>query len=310
VEQELCELETQSLFGIPFIEKGLLSDKRYDPSISPFLRSRIRILYRGQSSAELIRRMEAAPLVMKDFRIDYLRIQEEEPDFDDRFALLSELGMAIQGEPDLKSPGTTLAVTCYQGEWLFGEVVHNRADWQKHAQKPHPYSNSLGIKLAKALVNIAAQGDFSCRIVDPCCGAGTVLLEGLYAGYDLEGFDINKKVSWDARKNLEYFGFPQKAQCRDIAEISQTYDAAIVDLPYGLFTVIKDHTQSHIIREAARIASRVIFVAHENLEETLKQEGFTILKRCRLAKRRVAAIVRHIWVCFQGPRGGQNGWTN
>jgi tRNA (guanine10-N2)-dimethyltransferase len=300
VEEELCRLEVRSLFGQELLAKGVLSPKSLNPSLSPFLRSRIKILYSGQSIAELLETMHRNPLVLEEFRIDYLRIQEDEPDFQGRFDLLTDLGMAIEGEPDLKEPKAKLAVICYQGQWLFGPVMHNQADWQQHAQKPHPYSNSFGIKLAKALVNIAAQGDFRLRLVDPCCGAGTVLLEGLYGGYDIQGFDINKKVAWDAQRNLEHFGFSPRVQCADITDIADQqayFDSAIVDLPYGLFTVIKDHTQQLIIRAAQKLAQRLVFVSHDDISSLLEDCGLRIADRCTLAKRRVAAIVRHIWVC-------------
>ncbi|MBC3798624.1 SAM-dependent methyltransferase, partial [Acetobacterium tundrae] len=34
---------------------------------------------------------------------------------------------------------------------------------------------------------MAGNGDTSKRLIDPCCGVGTVLLEGIWAGYDIIG---------------------------------------------------------------------------------------------------------------------------
>lgn len=48
---------------------------------------------------------------------------------------------------------------------------------------PIPFSNSLDIRLARTLINIAGENDISKTIIDPCCGMGTVVLEGLALGY-------------------------------------------------------------------------------------------------------------------------------
>lgn len=71
---------------------------------------------------------------------------------------------------------------------------------EKHDNKPHTFSNSLDIRLARTLVNIAASDDKKVKLVDPCCGMATVVLEGLALGLDIEGYDISREISWSARK--------------------------------------------------------------------------------------------------------------
>ena len=56
----------------------------------------------------------------------------------------------------------------------------------KHDDKPNTFSNSLDIRLARTLVNLAAGDNDQVTIVDPCCGMGTVVLEGLALDLDIE----------------------------------------------------------------------------------------------------------------------------
>ena len=69
------------------------------------------------------------------------------------------------------------------------------------------FSNSLDIRLARTLINIAGENDQTKTMIDPCCGMGTVVLEGLALGYSIKGFDISRDISWKARCNLNHFGF-------------------------------------------------------------------------------------------------------
>ena len=39
------------------------------------------------------------------------------------------------------------------------------------------FSNSLDIRLARTLINIAGENDQTKTMIDPCCGMGTVVLE-------------------------------------------------------------------------------------------------------------------------------------
>jgi tRNA G10 N-methylase Trm11 len=66
------------------------------------------------------------------------------------------------------------------------------------------YSGMLPPKLAQIMINLArAKKDEI--ILDPFCGSGTILTEGLLMGYKkLAGSDISKKALDDSKKNLEW----------------------------------------------------------------------------------------------------------
>lgn len=91
--------------------------------------------------------------------------------------------------------------------WIIGYYHHGVPSWKKYDDKPNTFSNSLDIRLARTLINIAGENDQTKTMIDPCCGMGTVVLEGLALGYSIKGFDISRDISWKARCNLNHFGF-------------------------------------------------------------------------------------------------------
>lgn len=72
----------------------------------------------------------------------------------------------------------------------------------------HPYKGKFYPQLAKSLMNIAGLPTGG-KILDPFCGSGTVLLEGLLNGYAAFGCDINPLAAKIARAKTEVFAVEQ-----------------------------------------------------------------------------------------------------
>lgn len=72
----------------------------------------------------------------------------------------------------------------------------------------HPYKGKFYPQLAKSLTNIA-QLPIGGKLLDPFCGSGTVLLEGLLNGYAAFGCDINPLAAKIARAKTEVFAVEQ-----------------------------------------------------------------------------------------------------
>ena len=96
--------------------------------------------------------------------------------------------------------------------------------------------------ITRAVVNIASIGKLETKVIDPCCGVGTTIVEGLSMGYDISGCEINTKIAEDANENLKYYNLETKVVNKDMHEIEEYYDASIIDIPYGLFSVITSYS--------------------------------------------------------------------
>jgi tRNA G10 N-methylase Trm11 len=162
-------------------------------------------------------------------------------------------------------------------------------------KKPRSYSIALTTRLARAAANIAVPHPLGIKAIDPCCGIGTVLVEALSMGVDIVGRDINHFIVRGARENLAYFGLEGDVVVGAIANISVSYDVAIVDMPYNLFSTITTEEQLSILQQARRIANKVVVISIESIDEMLSLSGFTIVDR-GVAKK--GLFSRQVLVCI------------
>jgi len=296
-EQALCQLESRYIFNKEEKNKLLFSDIKVAPSISAFIKGRLDIISFSKDYDMLISKIKKENLSSEGFKVEYLVFDGDKTEYKKRLQKLRDIGYSIEGEPDYYHPKRTYALCLHEGIWCFGTWIKNNLDWHKHKQKPHSYSNSININIAKALVNIAAKGNKESKLIDACCGVGTILLEACFAGINIEGCDINWKIVRGARKNIEHFNYEALIHRSDIKEINKRYDAAILDLPYNLVTQATDDEVFHIIESAANITDRLVMVSTSDITNLIDKIGFRISDHCSFPKRGKRSFARRIWVC-------------
>ncbi|MDU3106327.1 MAG: RNA methyltransferase [Clostridium sp.] len=178
-EKELYKMEMKSLFKNDIEEKYFFSDIWVNPSRSPFIKEALKVIYEGDSVEEICNKIKEENLSYDDFKVVYVKAEEKNTTYEERLSSLRAVGFVITGEPDIHNPRVRIGISKIEDRWYFGEYEKNDFEWHIHDKKPYSYSNSLGIKLARALVNIAGGNDVNIKMVDPCCGVGTVVIEGV-----------------------------------------------------------------------------------------------------------------------------------
>ncbi len=296
-EREICTLESKYIFNKEEQNKLLFSDIKVEPSCSAFIRSRLDIISRSEDYSSLIDQIKKENIEIEGFKIEYLVFYGDTTEYADRLRKLRDIGFSIEGNTDYYHPTTTYALCYYEGMWYFGVLIKNDIDWHKHKQKPCSFSNSIGANIAKALVNIAAKTNKDKKLLDACCGVGTIMLEACFAGNKIEGCDINEKTCENARKNLTHFDYTANIYHSDIKDISKSYEAAIIDLPYNLFTSATDSDVSHIIESTAEITDQLVIVSTSDITDLIQKIGFDLLDSCSVRKRGKVNFARKIWVC-------------
>jgi len=297
LENDLCSFEAKALFGFQLKEKVFLSDKQIDPSISPFIKNRIKIIYETESLEDILELIEKNELRASGFLVKYVELESGDLNFKNRKNISKEVGLRIYGYPSFNSPKIKYGISCYKQRWYLGELVENNFLWRAHKKKPHSYSSALDGNIAKVLINLAGQGDTTKKIIDPCCGVGTVILEGLFSGYDIKGCEINSKVAEASRLNLIHYDYETEITNGDIKDIKEDYDVAIVDLPYGNFSEFDLEKQLEIIRQAMRISKKLILVSSKNIADKLLDEKLNIIDYCKVYKTVKRDFARYIWIC-------------
>jgi tRNA (guanine10-N2)-dimethyltransferase len=296
-ESELCKLESRYIFGKEEKNKLLFSDIEANPSSSAFIKKRLEIILCAKDYDALINEIEKEDIRIEGFKVEYLVFDGDATEYGERLLKLKDIGYRIKGYPNYYSPRITYALCYHGGIWYFGVLVKNNFAWHKHKQKPCSYSNSISISIAKALVNIAAKANKEKKLLDVCCGVGTIMLEACFAGHQIEGCDINWKICNDARENLSHFNYTAKVYHSDIKDISKKYDAAIIDLPYNLSSHATDDDILHIVESAAKISDRLVIVSTSDITSLIRHTGFSISDYCSVSKKGKRHFARKIWIC-------------
>jgi predicted RNA methylase len=261
---------------------------------SPYLRQRIRVWKRAASLQALSAWLLEQNADFDGFKFVYLKHPGTDLQYPEWISIARHLGEAIQGTPDMKNPRCELAFLPYRGDWFLGQYQRSRIEWRTHSLKPMNNSHSLKTAIARSMVNLAVGPELTRSFVDPCCGVGTVVIAALSLGLDVRGFDINPQVACQAVDNLKAMGWPPVVSVGDIHHLEGQWDAAVLDLPYGLFTPVKPGQVAALIRRARRIARRVVFLAFEDLRAVIKEADFRIIDQCLVTRGR---LVRHVYLC-------------
>src|SRR3989338_550478 len=117
---------------------------------------------------------------------------------------------------------------------LLKNVSHDFEKRKSHL-RPRPSPTSLHPRLARAMVNLTGIKDKNETIADLFCGSGGIPLEAGLMGFKTVANDINKKMLWKTLVNLRYYKIKDcRLMNKDILKISEKFDYAVSDLPYGL----------------------------------------------------------------------------
>ncbi|OEF97048.1 DNA methyltransferase [Desulfuribacillus alkaliarsenatis] len=275
-EKELCELEIYRLFKQKTYNKYVFSDVDLEDGKSVFIKYKLKILDSQQRFDELLRSISNRGYIYYNFKMLYLKHAENDVEYQNSFKKIREVCMHIKGSANIKKPELILGITKIKDVWYFGETWTHNQSWQKHINKPHSYSMSLSARFAKVIINIASENDKHKRLVDPCCGVGTTLLEAAKMGVLIDGYEINKEVARKANKNLQFYGYDLKVQQQDMLDIDKQYDTAILDIPYGVYSSVDSKEQYMLIRKCHLIADELILIAFEDMSEMLIAANFVI----------------------------------
>ncbi|UOQ50520.1 RsmD family RNA methyltransferase [Gracilibacillus caseinilyticus] len=299
-ESSLCALEQRALFGEESANI-IQSTRNIDPSRSPFIKGKLSVLFSGKSVQAIAERVNQIELGNQTFKVTYLKINdlsnEQKIEFDEQRMIEKEIGWNIIGKAKMKNPDVLFGIVPFQGRWYFGVHQESESVWLHHVKKPHEYSTAISTRLARAVVNIAVPDPAGVRVIDPCCGIGTVLVEALSMGIEIVGSDRNPLAVKGTRENITYFSYDTTVEIKDIAKEEGYFDVAIIDMPYNLYSPATPAEQFAIIKHARRIANRILILTIEDMDEMISTAGFTIVDRCAAHKGLKALFSRQVMVC-------------
>lgn len=296
-EQDLCEMEFRRIFHEKMTSKFYLSNHDFDYTRSVFIKGRLDIIRSSVDFDEIVHFIEEEKMCYYDFKVIYLKNDITHVHYQESIDKCKRIAFPIAGSVNMQKPKVIFAITQIDNVWYFG-IYHDDVVWSQHYEKPHSYSHSLNIRDARTIVNIAIGNETQQRVIDPCCGVGTVVLEALSMGIDIEGYDINRDVSYQARLNLEHYGYdPLLIQKRDMRMLDKIYDVVIMDIPYGVYSPFTHSQQRELIHAASQLAPCLLLVSHIQMNRDLMNEGYHIVDQARIQK---GNFERYMTLCELG----------
>lgn len=248
-----------------------------------YLQQGVRVLARASSLHDLV-----AEVAATSFEADRFRIDVHDPaGRTERSSTEVAVALAdvIAFGPDLKDPQHRFIVVPTEETWLFGEVtVITDAGYRQHEVKPWTTSSSLDARFSRGLVNLVPEAR---SILDPCCGAGSIVLEAAALGLDTRAVDWKPAMVGMTKENLAHFGYgADVAQADSRRHAFDPVDAVVTDLPYGHAIDADEPTIRSILENCARVSSLGVFVAPADFTLWLKAAGWTDISLHTVLKRR------------------------
>ncbi len=273
-EKQLVVAECIALTGAKPDERGIaLSEVEADVSRAAYVKTCVRVIIHTADLPSLYDQLEKASLSSEQFRVSVVKIPRSLT-LDSR-QIMHQVGARIGGKPNLSAPRTVFLVVATAEETWLGEVMsESTGAWDEHSQKMYPYSSALPTRLARAMVNlVAAPGD---RIIDPCCGSGTIMIEAASMGIKAAGCDINPKLATISMDNMKYFGLDGMVMIADARNLKGSFDAVVTDLPYGRNCLTDEQLCREILQNLRNLAPKAAVVTSEDMSDLLSQMGYCV----------------------------------
>ena len=291
---ELCAMEMRHIFGKTLSSNYHLTNDFIDISRSPFIKGRVSILYIEDSVKIIEEKMIRDNLFFDNYKIHFAKY--DKVPYKTRLESMRTLGFTITGDFSFTAPDIEFTLTKIEGKWIFGRLDKNPNTWINRRKKPYSYSHSLNVKIAKAVLNIAIDNNFDLKVIDPCCGIGTVITEGRAAGIDISGYEINPLVKQHCNINLKHFGFNPDVTKTNMLETTKHFDVAILDLPYGHTSVISQDEQIALIRKTKEISDKSVIITMDDMSDIIQDVGLKIIDQCKIKKSN--SFTRYVTVCI------------
>ncbi|MFV0254582.1 MAG: DNA methyltransferase [Erysipelotrichaceae bacterium] len=282
------------MFNKEKLEKFILSDNDIDVNSSVFLHFKVTVLIEGTSLNDLLDKITSL-----DYHDWYLNMwhYDKNINYQKRMEITKKIALALKNEGNIKNPKLQLQWFTFSGIWYLGILERNPYTYKLRIAKPYQYSNALSVRLAHQIIQLTTYLPNN-SIIDPCCGIGTVVIEGLIAKKNIVGCEINEQIKNNALRNLQHFNLPNRIFCQDMLEINELFDIAIIDIPYGLYNTFEKQQQLALLTKAITICRYLILISISDFDDYLIQHNASIFIKTSTTK---AKFTRQITI-FQTPQ--------
>jgi len=251
----------------------VVSDAGVDVDRTAFVHYRIELLAHGHDYAGVCDLIGQLNLVSDRFRIEVHKHPRRTPM--PRESVARDLANLITGQPDLAAPSERFVFWLEADTMLFGRIQQETAnDWKQRMAKPFNVSAGIGSRMAKACVNlVCSPGD---RMLDPCCGSGTIPIEAALIGVRAFAFDLSWRMAHGTAANARHYGLDIGVGIGDVRSLAGRFDAVVSNLPYGIAIRHSSGFYDEAIANIARLAPRCVLISNREVIDVAERNGLRV----------------------------------
>lgn len=190
------------------------------------------------------------------------------------------IGSHIKGKVSLSSPEREYRAIfsgdiCYFGEVMY-RIDRGGFEYRNPMRRAFFHPGVMMPVLARTLVNLAQtkKGDV---LLDPFCGTGGILLEGMLLDADVIGTDMDISMLKGCLENLSRAEV-LKVDSTNLPITDCSVDSVVTDLPYGQSVCIKAESMNALyndsiseMRRVLKKGKRAVVVTHVDVREIAKK---------------------------------------
>ncbi len=178
---------------------------------------------------------------------------------------------------DVASPSLDLGlVVSAAGYRVFIRNGGGDASWLRVQDRPNNLPVSIGVRLAKAMLNLSVVSPGRAVVFDPFAGSGTIPLVAALSGHAAIGSDIAYKVVLLARDNADALDAHVALSHQDARTSVQRADYIITNLPYGAFCHLAVDSLYQVLTNLKALAPRITLATGVDLRDALLASGYII----------------------------------
>lgn len=171
--------------------------------------------------------------------------------------LAVKIGGKIRGKVDLSCPETEFYIL-EGNQYYFGKLVwkQDKKGLIKRFQRIFYHPTNLKPELARVLVNLTGIKERE-KLIDPFCGAGSILIEAADMGIKATGIDIDERMVEGCRENIEHLGYEAEIIQGDafelVEEMRGAFQGLSTDIPYGRSSSLSGKKKSEFLERLPNI---------------------------------------------------------
>lgn len=272
--EALAEAEARTVCpGSWITPRCVISDPGVDVNRTAFIHYRIELLAQGQDYRGVCDQIAGLGLASDGFRVEVHKHPRRTPM--PRESVARDLANLITGRPDLVAPRERFLFWLEAGTMLFGRIQQETEnDWRQRMAKPFNVSAGIGSRMAKACVNLVCRpGD---RMLDPCCGSGTIPIEAAFIGVRAFAFDLSWRMVHGTAANARHYGLDIGVGIGDVRSLAGRFDAVVSNLPYGIAIQHSPHFYDEALANIARLAPRCALISNREVIDVAERNGLRV----------------------------------